>query len=195
MINWQPINKTIAGIYSDEGNVVVPKHNYLTGQKNYVLATLEQIIGYLNQSPINHETVKFLLSSLISVAQNGSEGYYDIINDVNNIIGIGEDIDYVMQKIKNDFAANVLTEPETIALKNLTHMNYNEYLMKNDYQNCDYKAMLVIANLTYQIINHGLDKYISEIEVFVDTNDKLLSWECKYSEEPIEIFLIEWTSK
>lgn len=194
MLNWQPINNNIDGIYSDEAIGIVPRHNYLTGQRNYVLATLEQLIGHLNRPSINDDMIKFLSASLIAVAEGGNNRYYYVINEINDTVGIDEDITYVMQKIKSNFETNVLSKPEAIVLKELASMNYNEYLMKGDFQRCDYGAMLTIANLSYQILLQGLDRYIKEIEIFVDTNNVLSSWEFEYSTEPTDTFWLEWTS-
>ena len=69
MINWQPINESVDGEYLDNNLGIIPRHNYITGLKNYVLATLEQLIGYLSRSNINDDMIKLLCLSLYSVAQ------------------------------------------------------------------------------------------------------------------------------
>lgn len=193
MINWQPINESVDGEYLDNNLGIIPRHNYITGLKNYVLATLEQLIGYLSRSNINDDMIKFLCSSLYSVAQRRNERYFEVIREVHKITDIEESVETITTKIKDAYQDNTLTDPEAIVLSEIASMNYNEYLLKSDYQRCDYSAMLTLSRLAYQIILQGLDRYINQIEMFVDTDGLLLSWQFDYADTKNDHVWIEWT--
>lgn len=192
MLNWKPINELVDGEYLDNELGIIPRHNYITGLKNYVLATLEQLIGYLSRSNINDDMIKFLCSSLHSVAQRGNDHYLEVIREVHEIADIEENIEDIIIKIKDTYQNNALTDPEAIVLSEVASMNYNEYLMKSDYQRCDYSAMLTLTRLAYQIILQGLDRYINHIEMFVDTDGILSSWQFDYSEKKNDNIWLEW---
>lgn len=192
MLNWQPINELVDGEYLDNKLGIIPRHNYITGLKNYVLATLEQLIGNLSRSNINDDMIKFLCSSLYIVAQRGNERYFEVIREVYEVTDIEENIEDIIIKVKENYQDNILTEPEIIVLSEIATMNYNEYLMKSDYQRCDYSAMLTLTRLAHQIILQSLDRYINTIDVFVDTDGLLSSWNYDYSEKKNESIWIEW---
>ncbi|MDF2519949.1 MAG: hypothetical protein K0R84_577 [Clostridia bacterium] len=192
MINWQPINEFVDGEYLDNKLGIIPRHNYITGLKNYVLATLEQLIGNLSRLNINDDMIKFLCSSLYSVAQRGNDRYFEVIKEVHEVVGIEVNVEDIITKVKNTYQDNTLTDPEAIVLSEIASNNYNEYLMKSDYQRCDYSAMLTLSRLAYQIILQGLDRYIDYIEVFVDTDGLLSSWQFDYAEKKNDNIWIEW---
>lgn len=192
MLNWQPINEFVDGEYLDNKSGIIPRHNYITGLKNYVLATLEQLIGYLDRSNFNDDMIKFLCSSLYTVAQRGNDRYFEVIREVHEVANIEDNFEDIIKKIKETYQDNTLTDPEVSVLSEIASMNYNEYLMKSDYQRCDYSAMLTLSRLAYQIILQGLDRYIKSIDVFVDTDGLLSSWQFEYSEKKNENIWIEW---
>ncbi|QAA32170.1 hypothetical protein [Clostridium manihotivorum] len=194
MIDWKPINEKVDGEYLDNVVGIIPRHNYITGLKNYVLATLEQLIGNLSRLNINDDMIKFLCSSLYSVAQRGSDRYFEVIKEVHQIACIEENLEDIITKIKNTYQNNTLTDPEAIILSEIASMNYNEYLMKGDYQRCDYSAMLTLSKLAYQIILQGLDRYVDHIEMFVDTDGLLSSWKLDYAEKKNDNIWIEWVA-
>lgn len=176
----------------DSKSGIIPRHNYITGLRNYVFATLEQLIGYLSRPSINDDMIKFLCSSLYTVAQRGPERYLEVIREVLGVSNMEERIEDIIKKVNESFQDNVLTPPEALVLSEIATMNYNEYLIKSDYQRCDYGAMLTLSKLAYQIILQGLDKFIRSIDVFVDTDGVLASWQFDYSEEKTENIWIEW---
>ena len=192
MLNWKPINELIEGEYLDNKFGIIPRHNFITGLKNYVLATLEQLIGNLSRSYINDDMVKFLCSSLYTVAKRGNDRYLEVIREVYKVADIEENIEDIMKIVKENYQNNILTDPEVIVLQEIALMNYNEYLWKSDYQRCDYSAMLTLSRLAHQIILQGLSKYIKSIDVFVDTDGLLSSWKFDYSEKKNENIWIEW---
>lgn len=192
MISWKPINESVDGEFLDNKFRIIPRHNYITGLKNYVLATLEQLIGNLSRLNINDDMIKFLCSSLYSVAQRGNDRYFEVIKEVHEVTGIEENIEDILTKVKNSYQDNILTDPEAIVLSEIASMNYNEYLLKSDYQRCDYSAMLTLARLAYQIILQGLDRYIDYIKIYVDTDGLLSSWQFDYAEEKCDNIYIEW---
>lgn len=192
MINWKPINESVDGEYLDNNLLIVPRHNYITGVKNYVLATLEQLIGNLSRLNIDDNMVKFLCSSLYSIGQRGNDRYFEVIKEVYEVVGMEENIENVITKVKNTFQGNTLTAPEAIILSEIASMNYNEYLMKSDYQRCDYSAMLTLSRLAHQIILQGLHRYVKHIEMFVDTDGLLSSWKFDYAEEKTDKIYFEW---
>lgn len=192
MLNWEPINDSIDGEYLDNKLGIIPRHNYITGLKNYVLATLEQLIGNLNRPNINDDMIKFLSSSLYTVAKEGNKRYFEVIREVYEVAPIEENLEEILKKVKDNYSKNILTEPECIVLTEISSMNYNEYLMKSDYQRCDYSAMLTLSRLAYQIILQGLDRYIKSVDVFVDTDGVLSSWRFDYSDKKNQNIWIEW---
>ena len=192
MLNWQPINELVDGEYLDNELGIIPRHNYITGLKNYVLATLEQLIGNLSRSNINDDMIKFLCASLYSVAQRGNERYFEVIREIHVVTGMEENIEDIITKVKENYQNNILTDPESIVLSEIASMNYYEYLEKSDYQRCDYGAMLTLSRLAYQIILQGLDRYIDCIEMFVDTDGLLSSRQYDYAEKKNKNIWIEW---
>ncbi|NNU78483.1 hypothetical protein [Clostridium estertheticum] len=195
MITWEPINKKIDGIYLDSNNMIVPRHNYLTGSKNYALATLEQLIGHLSRKNINDNMVRFLSTSLLELTEKGESRYYEVIKEVFDMIGSYEEkSDDVIEKVKVKFSKNTLTLPENVVLNEISSMNYNEYLFKSDYEKCDYAAMKTLSMLAYEIILQGLQKYIDSVEIFVATNGDISSWEYSYSDDQSEHIWFKWTS-
>ncbi|MCB2295668.1 hypothetical protein LGK95_19515 [Clostridium algoriphilum] len=195
MITWEPINKKIDGIYLDSNNMIVPRHNYLTGSKNYALATLEQLIGHLSRKNINDNMVRFLSTSLLELTEKGESRYYEVIKEVFDMTGSYEEkSDDVIEQVKVKFSKNTLTLPENVVLNEISSMNYNEYLFKSDYEKCDYAAMKTLSMLAYQIILQGLQKYIDSVEIFVATNGEISSWEYSYSDEQSEHIWFKWTS-
>lgn len=194
MLNWKPINEFIDGEYLDDKSGIIPRHNFITGLKNYVLATLEQLMGHLSRTTVNDDMIKFLCSSLYTVAQRGNERYFEVIQEVYEVTNFEDNIDVLIQRIKKNYKENILTDPENLVLSEIASMNYNEYLMKSDFQRCDYSAMLTMSRLAYQIILQGLDKYIKSIDVFVDTNGLLSSWQYSYAEHKTTHIWIEWNA-
>jgi len=195
MINWIPINPKINDLFLDTTKGIVPRHNYLTGSKNYALATLEQLIGFLDRSQINDDMVRFLCSSLLNLTQQGEPQYYKVICDIFETTGYyDERASDVIEQVKNKFSGMVLSIPETAVLQEISTMNLNEYLMKSDYEKCDYEAMRTLSMLAYQIILQGLDKYIDSIKVLISTNGEIVSWDYSYDDEQPENIWIEWIS-
>lgn len=194
MLNWKPINELVDGEYLDDKSCIIPRHNFITGLKNYVLATLEQLMGHLSRTTINDDMIKFLCSSLYTVAQRGNERYFEVIQEVCEVTNFEDNIDALIQRIKENFKDNILTDPENLVLSEIASMNHNEYLMKSEFQRCDYSAMLTLSRLAYQIILQGLDKYIKSIDVYVDTNGLLSSWQYGYAEQKTEHIWIEWNA-
>ena len=194
MLNWKPINELVDGEYLDDKSSIIPRHNFVTGLKNYVLATLEQLMGHLNRPSVNDDMIKFLCSSLYTVAQRGNERYFEVIQEVYEVTNFENNIDALIKRIKKNYQDNILTDPENLVLSEIVSMNYNEYLMKGDFQRCDYSAMLTLSRLAYQIILQGLDKYIESIDIFADTNGLLSSWQYGYAEQKTEHIWIEWNA-
>lgn len=194
MLNWKPINELVDGEYLDDKSGIIPRHNFIMGLKNYVLATLEQLMGHLSRPTVNNDMIKFLCSSLYTVAQRGNERYFEVIQDVCEITTLENNSDDLIQMVKKNYQDNILTDPESLVLSEIVSMNYNEYLVKGDFQRCDYSAMLTLSRLAYQIILQGLDKYIKSIDIFVDTDGFLASWQYGYAEQKIEHIWIEWNA-
>jgi len=192
LLSWKPINDLVDGEYLDTKFGIIPRHNYITGLKNYVLATLEQLIGNLSRASINDDMIKFLCSSLYAVAQEGNNRYFKVIREVHEVADIEENFEDILKKVTETYQHNTLTDPECIVLSEIVTMNNNEYLMKSDYQRCDYSAMLTLSRLVYQIILQGLDRYIKSIDIFVDTDGVLSSWQFDYSDVKNENIWIEW---
>ena len=146
----------------------------------------------MNRLTVDDDMIKFLCSSLYSVAQRGNDRYFEVIKEVHEVTGLEGNIEDIITKVKNNYQDNTLTEPEAIVLSEIASMNCDEYLIKSDYQRCDYSAMLTLSRLAYQIILQGLDRYIDHIEMFVDTDGLLSSWQFDYAEKKYDNIWIEW---
>lgn len=194
MIIWEPTNKKINDIYLDTGKMVIPRHNYLTGLRNYILATLEQLIGHLSRNQVDDNMIRFLNGSLLEIASKGESKYYEVIKDIfETTEAYEENTENIIEHVQARFSKNLLTLPEKVVLNEISAMNLNEYLLKSDYEKCDYGAMKTLSMLAYQIILQRLQKYIASIEIFVKTDGEISSWEYSYCDEQPQNIWIEWT--
>jgi hypothetical protein len=190
MISWEPLNEQVEDIYYDDGKHIIPKHNFLTGSRNYVLATLEQLIGQLERTEKNDSMIIFLSSSILNLIKNGDSEYYRVIEEVGESTGAYDDFGEIIANIERKFSKNILNNSEKQVLDELIPMNLSEYSFKSDYEKCDYQAMKIITTLTYKLLLDGIKRNVSEIEIYVDTDSKLISWNLSYGSS--NVIWLEW---
>lgn len=195
MIKWETVNKDIDGIYLDTNKEVIPRHNYLTGSRNYALAILEQLIGFLSRKKIDDNMIIFLIKSLIELAEHEESYYFKKLKEIIETRGAYEEkVDDIIGQVQAKYSNNNLSSSEKIVLSEISSMNLNEYILKSDYEKCDYGAMKTLSTIAYQFIVQGLQKCIDSIEIFVGTNGEIVSWEYSYCDEQPKNIWIEWTS-
>ncbi len=187
-IHWNTYNN-IEGIYKYESNgFITSKHNHIAGQKNYVLSNLEKIIGNLKREIPDDEMTETLANSLRDVAIGGIDAYYEHIE----ACCVPKDRNSTINRIKKSFSHNILTHPETVLLERISNLLIADFLYKSEYENLDYRAMLVNTTVAYQIIAHGLNKYINCVDIYVGTDDKLKHYDLHYCDECNKNIFFRW---
>lgn len=194
MDEWKSINYEIDSLYNVSKEIIIPKHNYLEGSKSYVISTLEHLIGALNQNTINDDLVLFLSKSIIELIDKGEDQYFEIIRDFNRVLSVYDNVEQLIEVVKNKYRNNVLTTAEKIALKSIIEKNVSEYLMKSDCVKIDYSAMKTMSLLAYEVITNGLTSFVWELSIIVDTDGILEKWKPIYSDKVFQHIWIEWIS-
>ena len=131
IITEREIEEYTRNIYYDHGDEIIGKHSPISGEKDFVLCVIEQVIGLLKRQNIDDGKVITYTRSMISVAQEAMKEYCIFL-----------DMLYSDPKIKNR-AVNgpQLSTYERKLLNEMMRSNLGEYLLKSDDQLCCYSAM------------------------------------------------------
>lgn len=194
MIIWMDASTEIDKLYKIENNNIIPKDDYLKGIKNYALATIEHLIGELTREIKNDELIIYLNRTLFTIASKGYEFYFHTIKEIDTLYGNYEDVDKLINFIKDNYQDNFLSDTENQIITEIASMNIFEYRWKSDYVKCDYKAMRTFALLAYEVLIVGVQRYISGITLVVDTDGSIEKWALHVTEAMRENIFFDWES-
>lgn len=163
IIDEEEINGYITNMFFDYTDVIMGRNSPLDGEKAFVLCILEQIAGLLARSTKDDNMIIRHTNNLLCVANESMLEYHDYLN-------LFAPNDNLRQKA---IQSPRLTRSERKILRELMESNRNEYLMKSDYQECCYSAMIAFVYSAYCIIKKGVEVDIEKIDITADIYDTL----------------------
>lgn len=177
------ISNYIKDINKVSNSRIVGKTNPFDGEKAFVLCSLEQLIGLLSLPDKDDKMIIQHTRNLIDVTNNNGE--YQIF------------LKYMSPSVTTDKRAlslPKLTIYERKLLQELITSNYNEYLMKSDFNKCCYSAMKAFLVTAYCIILTGIKEDISKIDITVDIYDTVQKIILTPNINGIDSVYVEWHS-
>ncbi|PRR79738.1 YecA family protein [Clostridium vincentii] len=166
--------------YKVENGSVIPIHEALKSSRNFTLAILEQMIGFLSSSEVRDDLVNVNCNDLIKLVDMGDEYFYNtIIKEILEVNGHKQfSIDNYIRNRRASDLKDSLTNSEKIILNHVAINIISEYRLKSDFKKLDYGAMKVLTEFAHQIILKGIDENIniSGVTIYID-KDELKSWE------------------
>lgn len=184
IIPEREIEEYTRNMYYDYGDEIVGKHSPISGEKDFVLCMIEQVIGLLNCQNIDDGKVITYTRSMISVAQEAMKEYCIFL-----------DMLYSDPKIKNR-AVNgpQLSTYERKLLNEMMRSNLGEYLLKSDDQLCCYSAMKAFLIGLYCLLLKGIDLNIDHVDLIADLDDELQAINVYEATSDHEFIIVQWHS-
>lgn len=182
-ISEDEIKKYTQQIFTENHSDIIGKTDPFNGERCFVLCSLEQLIGLLSQTKKNDKMIIQHTLNLLNSSRTIDE-YKTFLRYMAPNSSVIEKA-LTLPKL-NDFERKIIDE--------LLRSNYNEYLMKNDYQSCCYSAMNAFLIAAYCIIYKGVNFHIDKIDVMVDIYDILQSVKLRKSKTSVESIYVTWHS-
>lgn len=169
--------------YTDNGELVIPYHDVLKGEKDFVLASLEIIIGHLNRPLVKDRMVKYECSDLINLLDKGEEYYHTVVKEVLELKKLDKkSIIRRANQIRKNYHKRKISQSEKLIVRTIATSLLSEYALKTEFNRMDYGAMKVLAEFCHQVVNQGIKgkNNIDYAKVYVGNNDKLEAWAIYY---------------
>lgn len=189
---WNDVETDFTDIYSKSGNKIIPKSNFLNGIRSYAVASLEHLIGLLQQKNKNDDLIIYLSRAVITLIENGNKFYFRTIREIDSSFNLYDDVEELIGEIEIEFRNNILSEQEKVVLLELMSMNLAEYTFKSDNVKMDYAAMQTISELAYEVLKVGLQDFTFCLTMKVDTDGVLKKWKADIRDKKYDNIHVEW---
>lgn len=182
-IDEDEILRYIEDIYKISASKIIGKTDPFSGERAFILCSLEQLIGLLSCTPKDDKMIIQHTRNLIS-ATNDVEEYKTFLKYMSPS-------ETITQKA---LSLPQLTIYERKVLHELMVSNYNEYLMKSDFVSCCYSAMNAFLITAYCIVSKGIKNDISKIDITVDIYDTVQNIVLTPNTDNSNLVYVEWHS-
>lgn len=183
IITYSEITEYLKDCYTDTGEQIICKHGVFTGEKDFALCLIEQILGLLNRADKNDKFIIQYLQGLLTLSQKDNTHYSDYLN----VFAPNEEIKRIA------IQGSRLTTQDRRVLEETMHSNLGEYITKGDYQSCCYTAMKAFLIATYCILIKEIQFQIGGIDIIADLDDDVQSINISESKDD-SIIIIQWHS-
>ena len=181
IIPYNEIQEILNGSYIDDGEKILTKHSVFNGEREFVLALIEQCMGLLSRKVINDKFIVQYLQGLLALTNPESKHYENFLNT------------FCLEPllIKKSLNGEKLSLGDIAIVKELMQTNMTEYMMKGEYQRCCYSAMLAFFQTAYCILMKKIDFIIKHIDMIADLDDELESIQLYESSKPIDVIIVD----
>lgn len=183
IITYSEITEYLKDCYTDTGEQIICKHGVFTGEKDFALCLIEQILGLLNRADKNDKFIIQYLQGLLTLSQKDNTHYSDYLN----VFAPNEEIKRIA------IQGSRLTTQDRRVLEETMHSNLGEYITKGDYQSCCYTAMKAFLIAAYCILIKEIQFQIGGIDIIADLDDDVQSINISESKDD-SIIIIQWHS-
>ena len=183
IITYSEITEYLKDCYTDTGEQIICKHGVFTGEKDFALCLIEQILGLLNRADKNDKFIIQYLQGLLTLSQKDNTHYSDYLN----VFAPNEEIKRIA------IQGSRLTTQDRRVLEETMHSNLGEYITKWDYQSCCYTAMKAFLIAAYCILIKEIPFQIGGIDIIADLDDDVQSINISESKDD-SIIIIQWHS-
>lgn len=183
IITYSEITEYLKDCYTDTGEQIICKHGVFTGEKDFALCLIEQILGLLNRADKNDKFIIQYLQGLLTLSQKDNTHYSDYLN----VFAPNEEIKRIA------IQGSRLTTQDRRVLEETMHSNLGEYITKGDYQSCCYTAMKAFLIAAYCILIKEIQFQIGGIDIIADLDDDVQSINISESKDD-GIIIIQWHS-
>lgn len=193
MLNFNLYNEQITGLYEEKNNYIIPKHNYITGERNLCFAFLEMMIGNIEVLK-NVNAIEYFLDDLLRLLNDNGLDYLDLVeNLLRNLMGLtSQEINEAKDVINKNFSDQRLSKYERQFMLNIIRSLKADFMFKGDFENLDYDAIKVYLHLAYRLLDEQIEQYISDITLYVGMNGILEKYEYVLTEDYNENIMVDW---
>ena len=184
IITYSEISEYIENYYTDTDDRIVGKHGAFTGEKDFALCMIEQIIGLLNRPIKNDKFIIQYLQGLMALSQKNSSHYEDYLSAFAP----------TQETKARAMQGSRLSEQDRRVLEETMRSNLCEYTMKGEYQSCCYSAMQAFLIAAYCILIKGIDFQIGGIDIIADLDDEIQSINVIEEKGDCSVIIIQWHS-
>lgn len=184
ILTYQEIHEMLHGLYSDDGENIICKHNPFNGEKSFALCLLSQTLALLRRTEISDAFIIQYLQGLLALTNDEFQHYQ------NYLEMFAPNSEVKAKAIKGER----LSIQDKRVLAETMESTLAEYYMKGEYQSCCYSAMVAFVISSYCILSKNIDFYVSYIDIIADLEDEVQSINIGEGKPDKDFIIVKWHS-